>query len=221
MFGTATTHPSQVYRSSTLAGARVLDLRIAGALLFVAGAVILLGIMSAEALYPVRYTTGANAISDLGGTEPPAGLVYQPSATIFNISMMAVGVLVMLGSALVHRGFARRAVTLPVLVLGAGALGVGMFPGNTGTPHALFAMTTFISGGVAALTAALVTSGPFRYLSILLGAISLATLAAYFALGDAAPLAELGIGGVERWIVYPIVLWVTGFGAWLAGHAEA
>jgi hypothetical membrane protein len=221
MFGTVTTHTPQAFRSASFAGARVAELRIAGALLFVAGAVILLGIISAEALYPVPYSTGANAISDLGGTEPPAGLVYQPSATIFNLSMVTVGVLILLGSVLVHRAFGRRAVTLPILVLGVGALGVGVFPGNTGTPHALFAMATFISGGLAAITAALVTGGPFRYLSILLGAISLSTLAAYFAMGDAAPLGALGLGGVERWIVYPIVLWVIGFGAYLAGRAEA
>lgn len=211
---------SQAYpRSSSVA--RVGELRFGGALLFLAGSIILLGIITAESLYPAAYTTGGSQISDLGGTEPPAALVLQPSATIFDVSMIAVGLMVMAASVLVHRAFGRRAVTIPLLVLGIGALGVGVFPGNTGTPHALFAMATFVAGGVACLTGAIVTSGPFRYLSMLFGAVSLLTLGTYLVMGDGAPLAGLGIGGVERWVVYPIVLWITGFGGYLAGRSEA
>jgi hypothetical protein len=31
----------------------------------------------------------------------------------------------------------------------------------------------------------------------------------------------LGIGGLERWIAYPILLWVTGFGGYLIGHSKS
>jgi hypothetical membrane protein len=81
-------------------------------------------------------------------------------------------------------------------------------------------MVTFVSGGIAALTTARVASGPFRYLSYLLGAAALATLGTYMLLGDGSPMAVLGIGGVERWIVYPVVLWVTAFGGYLSGRAD-
>ena len=110
--------------------------------------------------------------------------------------------------------------TIPIAILGIGALGVGLFPGNTGNPHAICALVTFVSGGVAAIAASRVATGPFRYLSILLGAVALGTLFSYLLLGDAGPLASLGSGGVERWIVYPIVLWVTAFGGYLAGRAD-
>lgn len=205
-----------------VAGARawVTDLRLGGALLFLAGAIILLGIITAEALYPTAYSTGANQISDLGGTEPPNSVIHQPSAAIFDGSMILVGLLVLAGSWFVQRAFGRRSVSIPIAVLGAGALGVGLFPGNTGTPHAIFAMVTFISGGVAAITGARVATGPFRWLSVLLGVIALATLGSYIVLGEAGPMFSLGIGGLERWIVYPIVLWVTGFGGYLAGRAD-
>jgi hypothetical membrane protein len=179
-----------------------------------------MGIISAEALYPGTFSTGANEISDLGGTRPPNSVILQPSAAIFDVSMVLIGVLIAAGSWFVHRAFGRRSVTIPIAVLGVGALGVGLFPGNTGTPHALFAMVTFISGGVAALSAARVTRAPFRHVSFLLGAAALGTLGTYVVLGDASPMAVLGIGGVERWIVYPVVLWVTAFGGYLCGRAD-
>jgi hypothetical membrane protein len=196
------------------------DLRIGGGLLFLAGATILMGIITAEALYPGTFSTGANEISDLGGTRPPNSVILQPSATIFDVSMMLIGVLVMVASGFVQRAFGRRSVTIPIAVLGVGAFGVGIFPGNTGNPHAIFAMVTFISGGIAALTAARVTSGPFRYISYLLGTASLGTLVTYMLLGDASPMGVLGIGGVERWIVFPVVLWVTAYGGYLCGRAD-
>jgi hypothetical membrane protein len=203
-------------RTRTWAG----DLRLGGGLLLLAGAAILLGIISAEALYPSTFSTGANEISDLGGTRPPDSVILQPSATIFDLTMALIGVLIMAGSWFVHGAFGRRSVTIPIAVLGVGALGVGLFPGNTGNPHAIFAMVTFISGGIAAVSATRVTSAPFRYLSFLLGAVSLGTLGTYLLLGDASPMAVLGIGGVERWIVYPVVLWITAFGGYLCGRAD-
>jgi hypothetical protein len=32
------------------------------------------------------------------------------------------------------------------------------------------------------------------------------------------PFARLDLGGVERWMVYPVLLWLVGFGGWLAGR---
>jgi hypothetical protein len=81
-------------------------------------------------------------------------------------------------------------------------------------------MVTFISGGIAAISAARLMSAPFRYLTFLLGAASLATLGMYMLLGEGSPMALLGIGGVERWIVYPVVLWITAFGGYLSGRAD-
>ena len=68
-------------RPRTWAWAWLTDLRLGGTLMFVAGIVILMGIITAEALYPVTYTTSGNEISDLGGTRPPEALVFQPSST--------------------------------------------------------------------------------------------------------------------------------------------
>lgn len=201
--------------------ALTLDLRVAGTLIVLAGAAILMAIITAEALYPAVYSTGANEISDLGGTRPPDSVILQPSATIFDVAMMLTGLLVASASWFVHRAFGRWSMTIPIAILGVAALGVGLFPGDTGTPHTLFAMATFISGGVAALCAAVVTRGAFRYLSIALGAVALLTLGSYLVLGDASPLTAMGTGGIERWIVYPIVIWLIAFGAYLLGVGDA
>ena len=216
---TTGTIPLAAARAMISARTRVTDLRVGGALLVLAGSTILMGIITAEALYPAAFSTGANEISDLGGSRPPNSIVLQPSAAIFDLSMIAIGVLLISASWFVHRAFGRRSVTIPIAVLGVGALGVGLFPGNTGTPHALFAMTTFVAGGVAAVSAGQVATGALRILSVLLGMTALVTLALYVFLGDASPMARLGIGGVERWIVYPIVLWVVAFGGYLSGRA--
>ena len=213
---TTQTMPARVLQAAAAGRAWATDLRLGGALLTLAGVTILMGIITAEALYPNAYTTGGNEISDLGGTHPPNSLIFQPSATIFNVSMAAIGILVMAGSWFVQRVFGRRSVTIPMTVLGIGALGVGLFPGNTGAPHSLFALTTFVAGGVAAS----VTSAPFRLISFLLGAVALGSLGSYILLGEGSPMAALGHGGIERWIVYPVILWVISFGGYLSGRAD-
>jgi hypothetical membrane protein len=190
---------------------------VAGALFFLAGVIAFMGIITGEALYP-DYNTADNQISDLGGSEPPNSIILQPSAAIFNTTMMIVGLSFIVGAYCLHRASVRRSVTLPVLLLGVGALGVGIFPGNTGGIHALFAMLTFVSGGVAAILSYRVLSAPMKYISVVLGAIGLSALLLYVFMGDSSPFAPLGIGGVERWVAYPIILWAMGFGGYLMGR---
>src|SRR4051794_8239326 len=100
------------------------DLRLGGGLLVVAGATIRRGTTTAEALYPGVFSTGANEISDLGGTRPPDSVILQPSSTIFNASMTLIGILVMAASWFVHGAWRRWSVTIPIAGLGVGALGV-------------------------------------------------------------------------------------------------
>lgn len=195
------------------------DLRVAGTALFGAGALLLMAIITCEALYPFAYSTARNEISDLGGTRPPAALVFQPVATIFNVSMIATGLLLLLGGTVLQRAVRRWSVSLPVLVLGGAVVLVGVFPGNTGLPHALSAMVAFWAGGIAAVLTSRVVAGPFRSVLTLLGVINLLCLASYFTLGAANPMWALGVGGAERWVAYPVLLWAMGFGGYLAGSA--
>lgn len=195
---------------------------LAGALLFVAGVVALLGIITAEAFYP-GYSTRDNTISDLGASMPPESIIARPSATIFNATMIATGLLVIAGALLLFgaawsrgRGFA-----LLVGLFGVGVLGVGLFPGHDPVAHPIFAMLAFVAGGLSAVAAAGATAPPFRYISAALGVVALLDLALYFALGPSSPFAALGIGGLERWVAYPIILWTVGFGGHLMGPSPS
>lgn len=203
-------------RRAPLAG-RAGALTWAGASLFGAGVIGFMGIITAEALYPSAYTTAKSAISDLGSTRPPDSIIHEPSAHIFNSVMMAAGVLTLLGAFLLYRESKRKWPSIFLALYGLGALGVGVFPGNYGNIHAGFALLTFAAGALAAILSYQLTSSPFRYFSVVLGAVGLVGLILYAALGDANPMAPLGEGGVERWIGYPVLLWVTAFG----GHLMA
>jgi hypothetical membrane protein len=205
------------------AGRRLLRPRFlaaAGALLLLAGFIALMGIITAETLYPKGYSTSQNAISDLGATEPPGSVVHQPSATIFNSVMIAAGLLIIGGAVCLGVGTNRVTAAVFTGLTGVGILGVGVFPGDTGNIHAIFALAAFVAGGVAAVASLTVSRPPFSVVSALFGVIALAVLILYLLLGDSSPVARLGIGGEERWIVYPITAWVMSFGGYLMGKAR-
>ena len=101
-----------------------------------------------------------------------------------------------------------------------GILGVGVFPGNYGNLHALFALLVFFAGGLAAIVSRTVQNPPFSVVSAVLGVVSLAMLVLYMVLGDSSPIAGLGLGGVERWVAYPILAWTMSFGGYLMGRAR-
>jgi hypothetical membrane protein len=190
---------------------------LAGLALAMAGAVILMGIITAEALYPAAYSTHDNEISDLGATRPPDSIVRQPSARIFNATMLASGALIAAGAYGLHRGAGARRVTIAMLVIGVSVFGVGVFPGNRAPMHGIFALLAFTSGGVGAILSAKVQQGPSKYLSIVLGAITLAVLAFAMVGSNTAVFDEMGDGGTERWVAYPVVLWLIVFGGYLMG----
>jgi hypothetical membrane protein len=207
---TQTNHPALAKR---LAGGSAAFL--AGALLLAAGATILMGIITGEALYSEVYTTHDDEISDLGATRPPNSVSYQPSSTIFNTVMIATGSMLIVAALALSRAFGSRRVTISMLLLGIGVLGVGVFPGNRDPWHGIFALVAFVSGGVAAMLSAHVQSGPFRLISLLLGATTLGWLI-FAIVGSSTPVFDqLGDGGVERWVAYPVVLWTVAFGGYL------
>jgi hypothetical membrane protein len=109
---------------------------------------------------------------------------------------------------------------LPVGLLGLGMLGVGIFPGNTiMAVHQMVSLATFLSGGVAAVLTARLQVRSLRPVHAALGGVALAFLIGYTFFGELAVFAELGEGGVERWIVYPVALWMVVLGSGLCASS--
>jgi hypothetical membrane protein len=193
---------------------------VAGILYASAGFVLLMGIITAETKYPVfRHYTTRQEISDLGGTRPPQGLVTQPSAMIFDTTMLISGALLLAGAFALWRLYRHRVLAVVSTLFGAGAFLVGIFPGNT-TPHPYVAIIAFVFSALTAIVVCWVTAAPFRFISLGVGLLSLVALVAG-ELGDNSFFVKsIGMGGTERWQVLPIILWLACFGGYLLapGH---
>lgn len=189
---------------------------LAGALLLIASILAFMGIITAEALYP-GYSTSKNTISDLGASLPPNSIIIEPSATIFDTAMVVCGILTIFASYFIQRAYKKKAVSSSIGLFGVGVFGVGIFNGSYGDIHAIFALLAFFMGGLAAIISYKVQKFPMNYFSVVLGGISLLVLVLYYILGQGSPFWVLGIGGLERWVAYPILLWGIGFGGYLMG----
>ena len=177
---------------------------------------IVMSIITNEALYPRRYSTFANTISDLSGTEPPHSVMVEPSRSIFIVTMLLAGAGLLAGTWFLAKSTDQRRFVVAMTVFGVGLVGIGIFPGNVEGFHPFFALLCFVGGSVAAVMSRRVIAGPFRHFAVALGATALvATFFALDAFKDWGPQAELGRGGIERWIAYPVLLWLVGFGAYL------
>lgn len=182
------------------------DRTLAGVLFLFGSVEFILAMLVGEASLPT-YSVSTNAISDLG---------VGPTAPLFNGSVILLGLLVLGGAYFYHRTHRKLWITVPFLAAGIGPIGVGLFPENTGAPHAVFAFVSFAFGGLVALLIATQVAPPFRYASLLLGVTGLAALV-LFAAGQ---FAGLGFGGMERMIVYPVLLWEAAFGGYLMSTTE-
>jgi hypothetical membrane protein len=187
--------------------------QLAGVVLFALAAQFMTLIMLAASIAPGYDMAGA-AISDLG--------VIPATAALFNLSLIAVGVLNGIGGLLLYRDSGRLLVLVLFLVAAFGAVGTGVFPLDRGAPHSLSALVAFLAFNLEALAVATITRGPMRILSLLAGGAGL-VFVVLMVIGDggnAAAFGPIGHGGTERMIVYPAMLWMLAFGGYLMADRE-
>lgn len=189
-------------------------LKIGGLLAFFAGFAILMGIITGEIYYPEGYSTHFNDISDLGSTRPPDSKIYQPSATIFNSTMVLAGLLLLVSNIVVFLKFRKWGFSIPYVLFATGILGVGIFPGNVALFHRLFAMLTFVMGSFMCITSFFLIKGYLGKAGVVIGTASL-----IFLFGANLFIPYWGSGGTERWVAYPILIWLIAFGGYLLGYA--
>lgn len=193
--------------------------KVAGLFFFLAGCVILLGILTAEIFYSTNYSISLNRISNLGSTPPPHSIIRQPSAAIFDTSLIISGIMILMGAYFLYQSLKKKLLIIALSVLGIGCFGVGVLPAYHAAIHPLIALIAFLGGGISAIVSSKNTTSPFSWLALCLGMISLLLLF----LGVVMPhtvVPYLGAGGTERWIMYPVLLWLTGFGGYLMSQAE-
>ena len=182
----------------------------AGAAVFVGAVQFSIFLIVAEALSPA-YSVSSNFISDLGKVFPSSALVFNSSAFLF-------GLLVLAGAYFLQKAFKWRPASALVALAGVGLIGVGSFP--EGSPyglHGIFSLLTFLSAGLSAIVLARFQRKPMFYFSAILGLVSLFMLVGY--VGEI--YLGLGAGGMERMVVYPTLVWALGFGGYLMAIEKA
>jgi hypothetical membrane protein len=193
--------------------------KIAGIILLIGCLQFLLAVNLAETQFP-GYSVSKNTLSDLGGTLPPV----EPSAIIFNISIVILGILGIAAVYLILKSGGCRLFSSCLAISSIGAVGVGLFPEYTGSAHIFFAMLTFLFGSLAAIFSyRLGLNIPMIIVSMVTGLMSLLIILSLFILGSGATnplIAFLGIGGAERFIAYPILFYLIALGGYLTSRGK-
>jgi hypothetical membrane protein len=193
---------------------KIADGRVAGTFFFAAASQFVLGLVIAEALYP-SYSISLNYISDLG---------VGPSAIYFNSSVFLMGLLMLIGACFLQRACDYKVLTVLLVLTAIGAMGVGVFTENFGAMHMIVSLIAFLFGALSAVFSAVCSrvhafkllNTPFLAIAVILGLMSLAALALF------AAKVYLGLspGGMERMILYLILIWGSGFGGYLIASSE-
>lgn len=194
-----------------------------GAILLIVGAVeFILANVVTQIGYGPSYSLSRNYISDLGAVNCgffggsgsfPGHYACSPWHVVFNLSIILMGLLFIVAVFLLQTAFPTRrsrTIGLGLLALaGVGAIGVGIFPEDVNiTVHSFSATIAFAGGGLALLALGFAMFRDtrwdgFRGFTLLCGLIDLVALV-LFASGT---YLGLGIGGMERLIVAPVLLW--------------
>ena len=181
---------------------------MSGILLVILAAQFMTVIMLAGSMAP-GYDIAQGAISDLG--------VVDETALLFNVSLIAVGLLNLVSGGLLYRIHGSRWILAIFGLAGIGAAGAGLVPLDASDLHGIFALVAFLFFNIEAIACAAIVRGPMRAISLLAGIVGLAFVV-IMVIGDAgnpAIFGPIGHGGAERMIVYPAMLWMLAFGGYL------
>jgi len=190
---------------------------IAGILLLIGAFQFFMAVNLAETQFP-GYSTTMNTLSHLAGTVPPV----EHSATIFNISAILMGILSLASVYLILKSGGCRLFSACLAIASTCAIGVGLFPSYTGNYHIFFASLTFIFGSLAVLFSyRLGLNIPMVIVSLVAGFTSLIIIISGLVWGLGNPIITfLGPGGAERFVAYPVLLYLLALGGYLTSRGK-
>jgi hypothetical membrane protein len=190
--------------------------RIAGLLFVVAVVQYVLVIVISEAVYS-GYSVGQQMVSELGDWS-----LAGNNAAIFNASIILYGLLVIAGAYYIQRVFKNRLFASLLAINGIGSLVAGVVALNISFEvHSMFGLIAFVTMVSAAIMSYKFVKSPLSYISIILGAVTLSAIVLFMlGQGNSDFYLGLGLGGMERFIIYPMALWLLGVGAYLIGDSS-
>lgn len=197
-----------------------LSVKLAGAALCLTIVYFLGELITAAAWSKTPYDWNNNYISDLGVPECLTldRVVCSPAHAVMNAAFISVGVLTLIALALLNRslnGWRRVILVITTALFAIGIIIVGSFPGSTAEAiggetrmmmHGIGALLAIGVGNLMVLAASLVfwrNHRGYAVASLVFAIIGLAAIA-----GTKLGGFGLGVGGIERVAVYPVVLWL-------------
>lgn len=189
-------------------------LKKAGLMFLLSGLAIPMGIVTGEISYLRSriYATGGNGMGDLGNALPLENLAAQSLISAFNTAIILGGIMILAGAYYYYRFSRDRVVGALLFLSGLGMIGLGIFPGNIPVLYPFFYVIAFVFGAAAAIASWRTAAVPIRYVFVFLGALSL-----FLLILSRIFYPFFGVGGVERWVVYPVALWLISFGSYILG----
>lgn len=180
--------------------------QIAGILLLIGCVQFLLTLNLAETQYP-GYSPAGETLRDLGGAMPPT----EPFTVLFNISMIIMGILFLAAVILILKSGGCRLFSSCLLLTAIGALGLGLLPLHPGFANNILTTLFFLFGSLAVLFSyRLGLNLSLVMVSLIIGFTSILSLIFYNWIAI-----YTGLGGAERLIFYPVILYLTALGGYL------
>ena len=184
-------------------------------LLFIGSVQWFFGLLLAESLFP-SYSSTIDYVSDLG---------TGPSAAVYNGSVFLMGLCIALSSYFLYDAFRSNPFTVLLFLTGIGAMGVGLFPANMQPFHSLFTLIAIMSGALSAISSYPIQKVPLSVLSVILGILAIGAsilFMPYLGLPVGATDTFLGMakGSMERWAIYPLLLWMIIFSSSFMRNSE-
>lgn len=196
---------------------KISDRTKAGVLFSFGGILFLLLTTASESLYP-HFSFQTNAISDLAALGMRTTIIEE--AAIFGL-----GISWSLGAYYLFRNTGKKGLMILNMLPGIGFLIAGISPENVNVLVHSIGTFAFPLGAIVVIFSYRIIDSPLKYFSVALGTTSLVATFFIFAgyrvicgtCGYQQGMSDLllGLGGLESLIIYPLLIWLIGFGSYL------